>query len=89
MSIPDAAEIEEMEVQMRELIGLPRDWKVKVDVRPYLFYDMGYAIKKEEKTVEILVYSAQFPFSYARWHKNVAIEVANKLGCIPSPKATA
>ena len=85
--IPDKREIEDMQAEMRELIGLPDDWSVKIEVLPYLFYDMRYEIKKAEKTIDINIYSATFPDSYLQWRKNVAIEIANKLGLDPSPKA--
>jgi hypothetical protein len=86
--IPDKREIEDMQAEMRELIGLPDDWGVKIEVLSYLFYDMKYEIKKAEKTIDINIYSATFPDSYLQWHKNVAIEIANKLGCTPSPKTS-
>jgi hypothetical protein len=86
--IPDKKEIEDMQTEMRELIGLPDDWDVKIEVQPYLFYDMRYEIKKTEKTIDIKIYSATFPESYLQWRKNVAIEIADKLCCIPSPKTS-
>jgi hypothetical protein len=87
MVLPNKKEIEDMQSEMRELIGLPDSWDVDIKVEPYLFYDMRYEIKKAEKTIAIRIYSATFPDSYLQWRKNVAIEIANKLGLDPSPKA--
>jgi hypothetical protein len=87
MVLPSKKEIEDMQTEMRELIGLPDNWDVDIKVEPYLFYDMKYEIKHKQSTIEIMVYSGTFPESYRMWYKNVAIEIANKLSLTPSPKA--
>lgn len=55
------------------------DYKVKVDVRPYLMYDLGYEIHKKEKLIEFNCYSARFPATWENWIEDSCKEVAGKI----------
>ena len=80
MPVPPEHIIKEMEKEMARLMNLPPDWKVKIEVKPFLMYDMGYEIDKENKTVYIKVYSARYPMSYEEWKRDLANEVMEKMG---------
>ena len=73
MPIPTKKEIEKIRKQIRRYLNLKRDWKVEVEVRPYLGYDVGYEIRG--KKIKILIYSVNYPMNWNKYGKEVLDEI--------------
>lgn len=80
MPIPPPHIIKEIENELMGLINPPEGWKIKVEVKPYLGYDIGYEIDKTDKVIYIKIYSGRFPQSYEDWKFELADEIKNKMG---------
>lgn len=67
MPIPSKEENEKMEKHAIEEIGLNNEWKVSVEVKPWLGADLFHEIDTENKAIKFLVYSAKYPWSWHHW----------------------
>lgn len=78
--IPEKKEIKEIIKLIKKEIGkIGEKYKINFKVIPFLFYDMGYEIKRKEKIINIHCYSGTYPYSFSQWYKQVSKEIKNKL----------
>jgi len=80
MPIPSPHIIKEIENELMGLINPPEGWKIEVEVKPYLGYDVGYEIDEANKIIHIKIYSGRFPQSYEDWKFELADEIKSKMG---------
>lgn len=77
--IPSRQEIEEIEKDLAKKLMLKRGWKVKFDVRPYMFCDCFWKVCPAEKVVLIECYSARYPATWFDWKVEVMGEIRKVL----------
>jgi len=93
MPIPIKKEIIKRKQEVRESFSkngypLSKDWKIIIDVRPYLFFDIRYESNYTNKTISFIVYSVNYPNNWFEYLDDRYMEITDYHEPCPLMNAT-